>query len=387
MESEQCRLADADDGRSRPAGPRQEGLIAKSLRERVERRRDQRPDVVHDDDGRNRKGSERKLRNRREHDVRPQRAGERGEVPLPPGRPSGDALRPGRDANELHRTELGDVVDARRDDEREIRLRGERLDETDRVGADSALARLQVRRVDEHPERTPSPTAGRDRRALRGRSRGPPSLRSPRVMSDPRRACAESLVKSARASSRWRRPPSRRPMAFEDARRKLVYRRVRRAAPRPRTEAVPPPDRACTVACPISVTVRSRRRRESRRAVQAEQRPSVPGDEEGLQPRTFARRRRALVKSDGAGDDEGAIAVLAQPPADVDVLHVREVERLEPADRRERVAADEASAGTRAEDLRRPARGSAFRPASLSAGMPISSTSIPRLLTIDGLAA
>ena len=38
------------------------------------------------------------------------------------------------------RTECCDVVDARRDDEREIRLRGERLDETDRVGADSALA-------------------------------------------------------------------------------------------------------------------------------------------------------------------------------------------------------------------------------------------------------
>ena len=52
------------------------------------------------------------------------------------------------------RTECCDVVDARRDDEREIRLRGERLDETDRVGADSALARLQVRRVDEKPERT-----------------------------------------------------------------------------------------------------------------------------------------------------------------------------------------------------------------------------------------
>ena len=57
LEAGERRLAHADDRRGHPAGPRQERLVAKPLRQRIEGRRDERPDVVHDDDGRDREAS------------------------------------------------------------------------------------------------------------------------------------------------------------------------------------------------------------------------------------------------------------------------------------------------------------------------------------------
>ena len=254
------------------------------------------------------------------------------------------------------------------------------LDETDRVGADPALARLQVRRVDEDPERVDASPSEASATRL-GDGRVPLSAGHERLGSS---LAAESLVRVCRGASTTGRSSG---MPGDSIRRAQEARVA--AGPQGGAAAA---DRGRSAARQrLHGRVADlghgpeRPRRETRRAMEAEESPPVAGDEERLEPRSFAGRGGALVEGDGTRDDERAIALLPEPPADVDVLEVREVERLEPADLGQRGTADEAAAGARPEDLDRLREdGSASRPASLSAGIPISSTSMPRLLTTDG---
>ncbi len=87
--------------------------------------------------------------------------------------------------------------------------------------------------------------------------------------------------------------------------------------------------------------------------MEAEESPPVAGDEKRLEPRSFTDGGGALVEGDRTRDDQRAIPLLPETPAEVHVLEVCEEERLEPPDLGQGGTTDEAAAGARPEHLDR----------------------------------